>query len=113
MISNTGPTKSPFLWPFLAGLCLLPITYIFPDKQPITVVLTTALGAYVSIECSDWKEDVAEQDGCHCTLKRLAVILGVLMLHGSLWTSFMYFNVYVTSMNGTQVNLFIFVSNSS
>ena len=46
---------------------------------------------------------MSEQDGCHCTLKRLAVILGVLMLHGSLWTSHMYFNVHVTSMNGTQV----------
>lgn len=103
MISNTGPTKSSFLWPFLAAMCLFPVTYVFPDKQPITVVLTTALGAYVSMEYADWKEDVLEQDGFHYTLKRLVVILTALFLHGTLWTSNMYFNVHVTSMNGTQV----------
>ena len=58
------------------------------------------------MECSDWREDVEEQDGHQSTSKRLAVIFGVLMLHGSLFTSHMYFNVHITSMNGTQVNCF-------
>ena len=103
MITRTEPVTTSFLWPFLAAMCIFPVTYVFPDKQPITALLTTAVGAYVSMACAVWNNDVSEEAGCQYTLKRLAVVFTALLIHGSLWTSFLYFNVRVASMNGTLV----------
>ena len=102
-MTSTGPVKTSFLWPFLAAMCLFPVSYIYPGKQTISVVLTTAVGAYVSMECANWRKDVSEQDGHQSTLKRLAVVFAALLIHGSLYSSFLFFNVTVASMNGTQV----------
>ena len=106
LISRSGPVQTSFLWPWLAAMSLFPVTYIFPDKRPITIILTTAVGAYFSMECAKWDEDVIEEDGYQHSMKRLMVVFLALMLHGSLWSSFLYFNVTVMSMNGTMVSIF-------
>ena len=106
LISRSGPVQTSFLWPWLAAMSLFPVTYIFPDKRPITIILTTAVGAYFSMECAKWDEDVTEEEGYQYSMKRLMVVFLALMLHGSLWSSFLYFNVTVMSMNGTMVSSF-------
>ena len=58
------------------------------------------------MECAKWDEDVTEEDGYQHSMKRLMVVFLALMLHGSLWSSFLYFNVTVMSMNGTLVSFF-------
>ena len=106
LISRSGPVQTSFFWPWLAAMSLFPVTYIFPDKRQITIILTTAVGAYFSMDCAKWDEDVTEEDGYQYSMKRLMVVFLALILHGSLWSSFLYFNVTVMSMNGTMVSIF-------
>ncbi|XP_045179372.2 dnaJ homolog subfamily C member 22-like [Mercenaria mercenaria] len=104
LASNIGPQEAPLLQPLLAAVATFPTAFVLYNRRTLYTLLCVVVASYVSSEYSRWVTK-KKPNGFIGNLKTCACVGLGLMLYGGLWTSNMYHNMQVNTLNGTRIYL--------
>ncbi|KAL4217363.1 TM2 domain [Mactra antiquata] len=104
LASNIGPKETPLFKSLLAAIATLPTALFLYNRRNIYIVLCIIVASYVSSLDAKWvtKKKPKNLIGY---LKMTSLVLCGVLVYCSLWTSNMYYNTRVNTLNGTKIPL--------
>lgn len=105
LASNIGAQQAPFLLPFLASLATIPSAVVLYNRRTIYTMVCVVAASLVSGYFSRWTTR-KRPSNLIGYLKVVGVLSLGLITYGALWTSNIYHNTTVHTLNGTKVRLY-------